>query len=81
MCTETGEIQDILKKSLIRGVPVDDQHLKEELGDVLWYMAVLLDEIDSSFEEVMQQNIDKLKKRYPDGFSVIACIARADKTT
>jgi NTP pyrophosphatase (non-canonical NTP hydrolase) len=79
MCTETGEIQDVLKKSLMRGIPVNDRHLKEELGDLMWYCAILLDEIGSNFEEIMEMNIVKLNKRYPNGFSEAAAVAKADR--
>jgi NTP pyrophosphatase (non-canonical NTP hydrolase) len=79
MSGETGEILDTLKKSLMYGKALDLQNLKEECGDVLWYMAVMLDQLGSSFEEVMQMNVDKLAKRYPNGFSEKDAIARADK--
>ncbi len=79
MSGETGEIADIVKKSMMYGKKIDVQHLKEECGDVLWYMAIMLQELGSSFEEVMQMNVDKLAKRYPDGFTEKAALDRADK--
>lgn len=79
MSGETGEIMDTIKKSLMYGKPIDVQNLKEECGDVLWYMAIMLDELDCSFEEIMEQNVAKLRKRYPKGFTEKDAIARADK--
>jgi NTP pyrophosphatase (non-canonical NTP hydrolase) len=76
---EAGELMDSLKKVLMYGKPLDQQHLKEECGDLLWYMAILLNEIGSDFEEVMQMNIDKLSKRYPQGFTEKDAIERKDK--
>lgn len=79
MAGEVGELTDSVKKSIIYGKPIDIENLKEECGDTLWYMAQMLDEIGSSFEEVMKMNIDKLAKRYPEGFTEQAAIRRADK--
>lgn len=79
MSGETGEILDILKKGMAYGKEIDRTHLKEEVGDVLWYMAIMLDELGVSFEEVMLKNAEKLRKRYPTGFSEKDAIARADK--
>lgn len=80
MSGEAGEVLDTLKKSMMYGQPIDAVNLKEECGDILWYMAIMLDQIDSSFEEVMEQNVIKLRKRYPAGFTEKDAIARADKT-
>lgn len=66
---EAGEVVDIIKKHITYNKPLDLVALKSELGDVLWYVSLMLTSIDSSFEEVMQMNIDKLKTRYPGGFS------------
>lgn len=79
MSGETGEILDTLKKSMMYGKDINVENLKEECGDVLWYMAIMLDQLGSSFEEVMQQNHDKLSRRYPNGFSEADAIARKDK--
>lgn len=79
MSGEAGEIIDSLKKSIIYGRPIDLTNLKEECGDVLWYMAIMLHAIGSSFEEVMEMNKTKLNKRYPSGFTEKDAIARADK--
>ena len=77
---EAGEVTDIIKKNFMYDKKLDIDHLKEELGDMLWYMSNLLDEIGSTFEEVMQLNVDKLAKRYPKGeFSEKDALERKDK--
>lgn len=66
---EAGEVADIIKKHLAGAKPFDPAHLKEELGDVLWYIAEACDCFGFSMQEVAQANIEKLKKRHPNGFS------------
>lgn len=67
--TEAGELLDAVKKTLFYGKPLDTVNLKEEVGDLFWYMAILCDELGLSFEEAMERNIAKLKARYGDKFS------------
>ena len=62
--TENGELQDQLKKHLFYGKELDRTNLIEELGDLMWYVALALDEIGVSFEEVWKKNISKLATRY-----------------
>jgi NTP pyrophosphatase (non-canonical NTP hydrolase) len=69
LSTETGELLDVLKKHIFYGKPIDWVNLEEEVGDVLWYLALILDLLDISFEEVMKKNIDKLRLRYPNKFT------------
>lgn len=76
---ESGEILDSLKKCMIYGKDIDKNILLEECGDVLYYMAVMLHELNSSFEEVMEKNNSKLEKRYPSGFTEKDAIERKDK--
>lgn len=76
---EAGEVVDVVKKTFMYGKALDKEHVKEELGDMLWYMSNLLHEVGSSFEEVMQMNVDKLAKRYPNGFTKKDAIERKDK--
>lgn len=76
---EAGELVDGFKKHLIYNKPLDVENLKEEAGDILWYMALLLRTIDTTFEEVMAANIVKLQKRYPEKYTDADAIARADK--
>jgi NTP pyrophosphatase (non-canonical NTP hydrolase) len=76
LATETGEVQDILKKRLAYGKPIDTVNLKEELGDVLWYIARLCDLFGVTFEELMETNIAKLKARYGEKFTEDAALNR-----
>jgi NTP pyrophosphatase (non-canonical NTP hydrolase) len=69
IATESGEILDAIKKHIYYGKPLDKVNLKEEIGDVLWYCALLLRNLDSSFEEVAETNIKKLRARFGDKFS------------
>src|SRR5215469_5115357 len=68
---EIGEVTDLLKKFLYHrnGKPLDVEKVKSELGDVLWYFAVLLDTLGLTFEEVMRENAMKLDERHPNGFT------------
>lgn len=66
---EAGECVDIIKKHLYHDHELDKEHLIKELGDVAWYLAVCAHVINCDLETVLQTNVDKLKKRYPDGFT------------
>ena len=68
LCGEAGEFADLLKKYLYQGHVLDDECLIKELGDVLWYISLAADEMGVTLSEVMEKNIDKLRKRYPEGF-------------
>lgn len=67
--TEVGEFMDGLKKHIFYGKPLDRVNLKEELGDLFWYLAILCDVLGSDFETIMRINIEKLKARYGDKFT------------
>lgn len=67
---EVGEFNDMVKKWIFHKKPMDMEHAKKELGDVLWYVAMICSSFGWYMDEVMQMNIDKLKARYPEGFSV-----------
>ena len=67
--TEAGELVDACKKSMFYGKQLDKVNLAEEAGDVLWYIAILCDELGITFEELFEVTITKLKKRYGDKFS------------
>lgn len=69
MQTEAAEFSDMLKKHFFYGKPLDKVNLREELGDQLWYIAMALRALDTTFEAVMERNIAKLKARYPDKFT------------
>lgn len=68
MSTEAGELLDATKKALFYGKPLDRTNIIEECGDILWYMAAVLDHYGVTIEEVQKINIDKLQKRYPEKF-------------
>ncbi len=74
--TEVGELADGLKRHLYYGQDIDVVNIKEELGDLCWYIALLLYAIDSSWEEIWNMNIDKLQKRYPDKFTAHDAVNR-----
>ncbi len=76
---ETGEVTDMIKKHLFYGKELDVNKLKNEIGDVLYYIQFLTYIIDSSVEECLQINTDKLQKRYPNGFSLEDSIAKKDE--
>lgn len=75
---EPDEVADEVKKCLYQGREWDPEKIIEELGDVLWYVALAADMLDVPLDFVMEYNIDKLQKRYPDGFSFEASEERAD---
>lgn len=62
---EAGELADAVKKHVIYGRDLDEKNIKEELGDLMWYIAILCDVLDINIEGVMESNIAKLKTRYP----------------
>ena len=67
---EGGEFLEIIKKMVFQGKPWNDdnrEHLIIELGDLLWYVAQATQALGVSFEEVIERNVEKLKKRYPGG--------------
>lgn len=76
LCGEAGETIDIVKKHLHQGHELDREKLIRELGDVAWYLAETAYALDISLEEVLQQNIDKLKARYPEGFDTERSVCR-----
>ena len=68
ICGEAGEVIDLVKKHLFQGHDLDRDKVAEELGDVLWYCALVAEAIRFPLGLVMEINISKLVKRYPDGF-------------
>ncbi len=66
---EAGEVAGILQKQY-QGHLLDPEHMKKELGDCLWMIAEACDALNTDMETIMQMNIDKLKARYPEGFTV-----------
>lgn len=75
---ECGEVCDTLKKHLYQGHEMDRAKLIEEAGDVCWYLAELATALGVPLEDIMTRNIDKLRRRYPDGFSAERSIHREE---
>ena len=65
---ECGEVVELVKKHLYHSKDIDMHRLSEELGDVLWYLAAICSTAGLHLGELAQDNITKLKDRYPDGF-------------
>ena len=78
LCGESGEAIDIVKKWLAQGHELDREKLAKELGDIAWYLAETAYALDLSLEEVLEGNIQKLKKRYPYGFDSAKSIGREE---
>ena len=68
VCGEGGEIADAIKKAFFQGHYLDKEHLAEEIGDVMFYLSNLATLLGFKMEDILQGNIDKLKKRYTGGF-------------
>ena len=78
LCGESGEAIDIVKKWLAQGHELDKAHLAKELGDIAWYLAEAATALDMDLEDIFQANIEKLKKRYPEGFSSDRSVNRTE---
>ena len=78
LCGESGEVADIVKKHRFQGHDLDFEHIAKELGDVAWYLAVGAYAIGFDLESIVRMNVDKLKARYPDGFSTDRSLRRAE---
>lgn len=76
---EAGEAADLVKKYLFHGHPLDRDKIKKELGDVLWYVATMASTLGLQLEDVAQGNLDKLRARYPEGFSVERSVSRVEE--
>lgn len=68
LCGESGEAIDIVKKWFAQGHELDKEHLAKELGDIAWYLAETATALDINLSDVLKANIEKLQKRYPNGF-------------
>lgn len=67
LVTESVKVLDLVKKSKKGLSPLYTDKVKEELGDLLWYMNLTLDELGISFEDLMQINLDKIDRKHPEG--------------
>ena len=78
LCGESGEVADLIKKHRFQGHDLDLNHVAKELGDISWYLAVGAYAIGFDLEEILKMNVDKLKARYPYGFSTERSLHRAE---
>jgi len=70
LSAESGEFTEVVKKIILQGKPYNEDnvfHMKRELGDICWYIAQACMALDTTFDEVIEMNVDKLKARYPGG--------------
>ena len=66
----SGEFTEVVKKIILQGKPYNEDnvfHMKRELGDICWYLAQACMALDTTFDEIIEMNVDKLKARYPGG--------------
>ena len=75
---ESGEVADHVKKALFQGHALDRDTLAKELGDIMWYAAIMAKGLGYSLDTIMEMNIEKLKKRYPDGFETERSLNREE---
>ena len=70
LTAESGEFTEVVKKIILQGKPYNEDnvfHMKRELGDICWYLAQACMALDTTIDEVIEMNVDKLKARYPGG--------------
>ena len=70
LTAEAGEFTEVVKKIILQGKPYNEEnvfHMKRELGDICWYLAQACMALDSTIDEVIEMDVDKLKARYPGG--------------
>ena len=70
LTAESGEFTEVVKKILLQGKPYNEDnvfHMKRELGDICWYIAQACMALDTTFDEIIEMNVEKLKARYPGG--------------
>ena len=68
LAAESGEFTEVVKKIILQGKPYNEDnvfHMKRELGDICWYIAQACMALDTTFDEIIEMNVEKLKKRYP----------------
>ena len=70
LTAESGEFTEVVKKIILQGKPYTEEnvfHLKRELGDICWYIAQACMALDTTFDEIIEMNVEKLQARYPGG--------------
>ena len=82
LTAEAGEFTEVVKKIILQGKPYNEDnvfHMKRELGDICWYIAQACMALDTTFDEIIEMNVEKLKTRYPGGeFNVYQSENRAE---
>lgn len=79
LCGESGEAIDIVKKHLHQGHELDKAALARELGDIAWYLAEAATALDMELGDIFSANIEKLRRRYPEGFSRVRSVQRSEE--
>ena len=79
LCGESGEAIDLVKKHLYQGHELDKERFAKELGDIAWYLAEAAHAINMDLDDIFKLNIEKLEKRYPNGFNQNNSINRDKK--
>lgn len=77
--SEVGELADAVKKHVIYSEELDVANVAEEIGDVMWYLALLANNLGLNMDDIANSNIEKLRLRYPEKYTDGAAVARADK--
>ena len=75
---ETGEVVDGLKKVLYHGHKLNHEEISKELGDVLWYVSAIATTLELDLDQISIKNIEKLRRRYPNGFEQERSVHRGD---
>ena len=78
LCGESGEAIDLVKKWIAQGHELDREKLAKELGDIAWYLAETATALNLSLEDIFKANIEKLRRRYPDGFDSKRSVNRSE---
>lgn len=77
MVGEVGEIHSLFQK-VYQGHEIDEEHLMKEVGDLLWFIAEFCTSLEWELEDIMKMNIEKLKARFPEGFTVDGSLHRQE---
>jgi NTP pyrophosphatase (non-canonical NTP hydrolase) len=78
LAEEAGEVLGLVRKHAYMGHPLDRERVTRELGDALWCLAAVATSVGATLDDVAGANLEKLRRRYPDGYSDEASRARRD---
>lgn len=78
LCGESGECIDIVKKHLFQGHELDMEKLIDEASDCFWYLAAIATGLGVDLEDIASHNVEKLRRRYPDGFDADRSVNRSE---